>query len=162
MCTFKVLEVFPSCLWKRSNVCLNDDGPFSSFQARLMSISSPYAFRPPGDCWCTVPGLVPTSTVLRLVNTLGLRCKAPVMVAFYLLSFPLTPACPGQSIQRSLQGWMLSIDTCHSGLLISLFTFCSKLIESVRMIASVVWLSTSWGSPMERMSDCFKLEVETI
>ena len=56
-------------------------------------------------------------------------------------SFPFTPACPGQYTRRSFRRWMSTIDTFHSRLPIPIFTFCSKLIESVRMMACVVWLS---------------------
>ena len=53
---------------------------------------------------------------------------------------PLTPACPGQYTHRSFRRWMSNIDTFRSGLPIPLFTFCSKLTESVGMMACVVWL----------------------
>ena len=39
---------------------------------------------------------------------------------------------------RSFRRWMSTIDSFQSGLPIPLFTFCSKLIESVRMMACVV------------------------
>ena len=55
-------------------------------------------------------------------------------------SLPFTPACPGHT-PRNFRRWMLTIDTFQSGLPVPLFTFCSKLIESVRMMACVVWLS---------------------
>ena len=48
---------------------------------------------------------------------------------------------PRQYIDRSLQRWLSNIVTCQSGLPISLFTFCSQLIEPVRTMACVVWLS---------------------
>ena len=50
---------------------------------------------------------------------------------------PLTPACPGQKIQRCLYRWMSKIVTLPS----PLFRFCDVLIESVKMIACTVWLS---------------------
>ena len=56
-------------------------------------------------------------------------------------SFPVTPACPGQYTHRSFRRYMSTMDTLHSGLPIPLFTFCSKLIKSVRMMACVVRLS---------------------
>ena len=55
--------------------------------------------------------------------------------------FPFTPACPRQYTHRSLRRWMSTIDAFQSGLPIPLFTFCSKLIESVRMRTCVVRLS---------------------
>ena len=58
------------------------------------------------------------------------------------LSFPLTPACPGQYTHRILRRWMSNIDTCQSGPPIPFFTCCSRLNESVRMMACVVWLSS--------------------
>ena len=62
----------------------------------------------------------------------------PVLTA---QSGPLSPACPGQCIHRSFWRWMSNIVTCQSGLPISLFTFWSLLIEPVRTMACVVWLS---------------------
>ena len=56
-------------------------------------------------------------------------------------SFPLTLACPGQYIHRSFWRWMSNIYTSQSGLPIPLFTFCNKLIESVKMMACIFWLS---------------------
>ena len=62
--------------------------------------------------------------------------------------------------------WMSTINTFRSGLPIPLFTFCSKLIKSVRMMACVVWLS-----PLETIqrrawvtasTSIVKLEVETV
>ena len=53
-------------------------------------------------------------------------------------SFPFTMACPGQYTLRSFRRWMSTIDTFQSGLPITLLTFCSKLIEPVRMMACVV------------------------
>ena len=49
--------------------------------------------------------------------------------------FPLTPACPGQYIHRCFQRWTSNIDTCQSGLSSALFTFRSRFIESVGMMA---------------------------
>ena len=57
-------------------------------------------------------------------------------------------------------------DTCQSGLPIPFFTLCSKLIESLRMLACVAWLS-----PLEAIqrrvwvtvsTSNFKVEVETV
>ena len=52
--------------------------------------------------------------------------------------------------------WMLTIDTFQSGLPIPRFTFCSKLIKSVRMMACLVWLSP----PVEGMGDYFHLHCQ--
>ena len=48
---------------------------------------------------------------------------------------PFTPACPGQHTHRRFRRWVSTVDTFQSGLPIPLFTFCSKLIASVRMMA---------------------------
>ena len=54
----------------------------------------------------------------------------------------LTPACPGQYTHRSFRSWCRPlVDTFRSGLPNPFFTFCSKLIESVRMVACMVRLS---------------------
>ena len=52
-------------------------------------------------------------------------------------SFLFTPACPVQYVQKNFRRWMPTIDTCQSGLPIPFFTFCSKLIESPRIMACV-------------------------
>ena len=58
---------------------------------------------------------------------------------FIYLSFLLTPGlCQGQYTNRILRRWMSNIDICQSGLPIPLLTFCSRLIESVRMMECVV------------------------
>ena len=81
-------------------------------------------------------------------------------------SFPFTPACAGQYTHRSFGRWMPTFDTLYSGLPIPLFTFCSKLIESVKMMTFVVRLS-----PLEAIqrrawltasTSVVKLEVETV
>ena len=54
--------------------------------------------------------------------------------------FPFTPACPGQYTHKHFRRWMSTIDTFQSGFPIPPFT-SSKLIESVRSMACVVWLS---------------------
>ena len=80
--------------------------------------------------------------------------------------FPFTPACPGQYTHMSFRRWMSTIDTFQSGLPIPLFTFCSKLIESARMMASVVRLSASEAIQrrawVTASTSIVKLEVETV
>ena len=56
-------------------------------------------------------------------------------------SFPQTLACPGLYIHRSIQRWILNIFSCQSGLPMLLFTLCSKLIESMRILACMIWLT---------------------
>ena len=67
--------------------------------------------------------------------------RAALPASLSVPSFSFTPAaCPGQYTHRRFRRWTVStIDTFHSGLPILLFTFCSKLVESVRMIACHVW-----------------------
>ena len=57
-------------------------------------------------------------------------------------SFPFIPACPGQYTTGIFEcGCLPLTHFSKSGLRIPLFTFCSKLIESVRMMPCVVRLS---------------------
>jgi len=60
-------------------------------------------------------------------------------------SFPFTPACPGQYTHRSFRKWMSTTDTFQSGLHIPLFTFCSTLTESVRMMTCRLLRQSSGG-----------------
>ena len=81
-------------------------------------------------------------------------------------SFPFTPACPGQYTNRSFRRWMSTIDTFQSGLPIPFFTFCSKRIQSVTMMACVVRLSpfkaTQGRAWVPASTTIVKLEVETV
>ena len=80
----------------------------------------------------------------------------------YAQSVPFTLACPRQYIHRNFWQWVWSIDTCQSGLLIPLFNFCSKLIESAQ-IAYVVWLSPleaiQWRAWVSASTCIVKLQV---
>jgi len=81
-------------------------------------------------------------------------------------SFPCTPACPGQCTHRSFRRWMSTIDTFRSWLSIPLFPFSSKLIESVKVMACVVWLSPPeekrWRAWVTSSMSIVKLKVETV
>ena len=131
-----IFQKFPQCcLWNSSSVCLIDDSPLSSFQGRLSSASSFNTFSPRWSVvWC--PWLeVSQVSALDLPRSKPLvRVALPASLSAQL--FPFAPACPGQEFLK------VDVDHWHipSGLPIPLFTFCSKLIESVRMMACVVWL----------------------
>lgn len=56
-------------------------------------------------------------------------------------TFSSTPAGPGQYMHMSLQKWLSKNVTYQSGLLILLCNFCKKFIESVKIMACVVWLN---------------------
>ena len=72
-------------------------------------------------------------------------------------SLPLTLASPGQYTHRGLWQWLLNINACQPVFSTPLIIWCSKLIESMRMAAFVVWL-TSGGSPSESMCDYFHFQ----
>ena len=81
-------------------------------------------------------------------------------------SFPFTLAGPGQNIHRSFRRWMWNIDTCQSELPIPHFINCSKLMESVRMMACEVRLSSheaiqrrAW---VTAPTSIVKLKIETV
>ena len=125
------LRSFPNVALKNSsNVGLIDDGPSRKIVERFLLLR----LSPPGDRWCDVFDFVPVVSVSSSWTLQIFRDATRLWWVFfrvYLLSFPLTPACPGQ----------YNIDTCQPGLPISFYTFCSRLIESVRMMACEVWLS---------------------
>jgi len=57
--------------------------------------------------------------------------RAALPASLSARSFPFTPVCPGQYTNRSFGRWMSTVDTFQSGLnSITLFTVCSKLIDS--------------------------------
>ena len=87
------------------------------------------------------PQVLPQATQHFRSSETKAACDGWMPASLSAPSFPLTPACPGQYTHRILRRWMSNIDTCQSGLPIPLFTFCSRLIESVRIMACVVWLS---------------------
>ena len=132
-------EKFPQrCLWNSSSVGLIDDGPLSSFQGRLSSAS------------CFSISLLQVigaqKECLKLLSASDLLRSKPLVKGTFPASpsarpCPFPPACPGQFIHRSFRRWMSTIDTSQSELPIPLFTFCSILIESVRMTACVIRLS---------------------
>ena len=68
-------------------------------------------------------------------------------------SFPLTPACPGQKIHRSLCSQRLCMAVCQSGQPIPDSTFCRRFTESVRMMACVICVS-SWEASHYIASHC--------
>ena len=159
-------------LWNSFNVRLIDDGPLSSFQGRSSSALLFTRLSPPGDRWCNDLGFVPARSVLSSsLNTSDLLRRKPLVrialpASLSAPSFTFTPACPVQHTNSSFRRWMSTTDTFQSGFPIPLFTLCSKLIESVRMMTCVVRLS-----PLEAIqrrawviasTSIVKLEVETV
>ena len=156
-------------LWNGSNVHLIDNGPHPSFQGRSSSTSSFNA-----SLLQVIDGVMSLALCLLVVSRASknisdlLRSKLLERVALPAFlsaqSFPFMPACPGQYSHRGFQRWMSTIDTFQSGLPIPLFTFCSMLVESVRMLTCVVWF-TSWGNPVEDVrafTSIVKLGIETV
>ena len=134
----RLSEVSPTLPLKRLQFSSTDDGPLSSFQVRS-AVSSSFNV----SLLQEINGVMSLALCSQHLNTLDLpRCKPLVKVALPAIlsarSFPFTPACLRQYTHRSFRRWMSTIGTLHSGLPMPLFTFCSKLIESVRMIARVV------------------------
>ena len=145
--------MFPHhCLWNSSSVCLIGNGPLSSSQRRSSSISSFYA-----------SFLLVTNGMMSLT-----LCPHVVSQTPQHLRFSETQAtCDGcfacqsidsdvsfdSSLSRAVHPQEFKkVDVGHwqffTGLSILLFTFCSKLIESVRMMA--------WLLPLEVIQwQCF-------
>ena len=149
-----ISQNFPwPCLWNSVIVHLIDDGLLRSFQGRSSSASSFNA-----SLLQVIDGVMSLALCLLVVSWASknisdlLRSKLLERVALPAFlsaqSFPLMPACPEQYSHRSFQRWMSTIDSFQSGLPTPLFTFCSMLVESVRMLTCVVWF-TSWGNPVE-------------
>ena len=154
-------------------VSVNDDGPLSSFQGRSPSASSFNASLLQAIDGVTSLALCPQVVSVSIFSTLqifrgeasclwGLLCQ-PV----YLLGrFPSLRHVQGSTPTGGFEGGCLPSDAFHSEPPILFFTFCSKLIESVRIMACMVWLS-----PLEAIqrkawvtasTSIVKLEVETV
>ena len=122
---------------------------------------------PPDDRWCDVLGFVPVGSVSSLLTLQifreGSRLGDSLCPQVYLLCrFPSTRHVQGSTPTGGLEGWMSTIDTFRSGLLIPLFPFCSKLVESVRIMVRVVRpspLEAIHSKPQVTASSCFCSEV---
>ena len=134
------LRSFPNVAIKTVSmvVWLIDDGPFSSSQGTSFSSSSFYASFLQAIGGVMSLALCPQAVSQAPHTSDLLRHKLPVMVALpaslSARSFPLTPACPGQYTHRLFLRWMSNMPVWASHSI-----FCSRLIESVRMIACVVF-----------------------
>ena len=94
--------------------------PLKRFQCHSFRLALPFqCLSPPRDRWCDVLGFVPTGSVSSF-STLQIFQEASHLCGLLCppvcLSFPFTPACPGQYTHRSFRRWMSIIDTVHSGL----------------------------------------------
>ena len=152
---------------KCSNVRLTDDGRLSSCQGRSSSASTFHeSFR-----WCDVLGFVPAGSVsssstlqiFREVSHLwGLLCQ----LVYLLGRFPSPRHVQGSTLTGVFEGecWQLTHPSLGFPFYFSLF--CSKLIESVKMMTYVAWLSPL--EAIQRMAwattstSIVKLEVETV
>ena len=139
-------QKFPQrCLWNSSNVCLIDDGPLSSVQGRSSSASSFHASLLQASNGVMSLALCPQVVFRASQHFRPSEKQATCDGCFARQSvcsvLTLHSSMSRQYTHRSLQRWMLTIGTFQSGLPIPLFIFSRKLIESVRMIACVVWLS---------------------
>ena len=124
---------------------------------------------PPSDRWCDVLGFVPTgrvssSSTLQIfqdANHLWLLCL-PVYLLGRLPSLRYAlGSTPTGVLKMDVDHWHSPVSASHS-----IFTFCSKLIESMRMVACVAWLSPlvaiqrrAW---VTATTSIVKLEVETV
>ena len=131
------------CLWNGSNVRLIDDSPLSSFQGRSSNAFLFPRLSPPGDRWCHALGFVHASRVwscstLQIFREAskfwGLLCP-PVCLLGY---FPSLRHVQGITPAGVFGGGCWLFDTVQSWLPIPFFIICSKLIQSVRMMACMV------------------------
>ena len=144
-----VSQEFPQCcLWNSSSVWL------------MMALSLP--FKEDHQALATSSGHVSHLHVMQPVSQAPQHFRSSEMQAtclHYLPVFLLSHFASLWHIQGSTftgisvrSPEFLKVDVenghiCHSGLPTPFFTFCSKLMESVRLTACVVWL-TSWGHPV--------------
>ena len=140
-----ISQIFPQhSFWNSSNVRLIDDDPLSFFHGRSSNASSFHT------SLLQINGVMSLALCLQVVSQapqnfrsseMQVTCEGCFPTSLSAQSFPFPPACPGQYAHWSFRRWMATIDTFQFRLSIQLFTFCSKLIESVRIVACVVWLS---------------------
>ena len=89
-----------------------------------------------------------------------------VLASLSASSFPLTPACPGQQIHRSLCSRRLCMAVCQSGQPIPDSTFCRRFIESVRIMTCVIrashWDASHCIARVTASTSMIRLEVVTL
>ena len=161
----RLSEVSPTLQLNCSNVRLIDDGPFSSFRGTLSSDSSFHAsLLQVIDCVMSF-GFVSTGSDWSSWNKSELQRRKPLVVVGFPASLSarfessmLRTVHPHDSLQVDVEH---RTTTCISH---STFPFFySRLIESVRLMVCVVWLS-----PLEAVqrnaasTSIVKLEVETV
>ena len=133
-----ISQKFPQrCLWNGSNVHLIDNGPLASFQGRS---SSAYSFH--ASLLQAIDGVISLALCHQVVSQASQHFRSSKKQA------TCEGCCAHQSIcsviffhsgmSRAVHPQEFlkvddTINTFQSGLPIPLFTFCSKLIESVRM-----------------------------
>ena len=94
------------------------------------------------------------------------RCDICFALQLSAHSFPLTPACPGQQIHRSLCSRRLCIAVCQSEQSIPDSIFCRRFIESVRMMACEIcasrWETRRCIAYVTAYTSMVRLEVVTL
>ena len=92
------------------------------------------------------------------------RCD--VCCACQSVILPLTWACPGQQIHRRLSSGRLCMAECQSGQPIPYSTFCSRSIESVRMMACIIcvshWEASHCVECVAASTSVVRLEIMTV
>ena len=136
------------CLWNNSSkICLIDDVPLSFLKEdrRMFPLSTPFSPRP-GDRWCDVlgnmhEGSVSSSSILQIFRDAS-HLRWLLWPQVYLLCrFPSLRHVQGSTPTGIFEGGCRPLTHSSLGLPFHRFLFCNKLIESVRMMACVVWLS---------------------
>ena len=132
----------PICAPPRLSVCLIDDGPVSPFQWRSSSASSFHA-----SLLQTINGVMPLPLCPQVVSQASEHFRSSEKQATCDCCFTRQSICSVISLHSGMSRALhqqefskVDVDYRHipSGLPIPLLTFCSKLIESVRMMACVV------------------------
>ena len=135
----------PLCLflWNTSSVHVIDDGSLSSFQERLSSTLSFHTLSPPDDWLRDVLGFVllvvsqaPQHFQCSEAQAMCRLLCSPVCLLISLHSGMYRAVHPHAISKLDIKHWHLPVGV-HNPML------CSKFIESVRMMACVVWLLPS-------------------
>ena len=162
-------EVFPTLPLKWFQ-CLIDNGPLLSFQGRSFSTSSFNA-----SLLQAISGVISLALCPQVVSQASQHFRSSKKQATYEGYFASQSICSIVALHSGMSRVVhpqefSKVDVDHQHILVwashSIFRFCSMLIESVRMMACVVWLS-----PLEAIqrrawvtasTSIVKLEVETV
>ena len=157
------LETVPMFVWLNTDRCRPQ-----RVEIRPLLFSTPLFFRR-SALWYS--GLSMFRKFLKPRSTSTLPSWRPdvifaVLSSLTACSFPLTPACPGQQIHRSLCSRILCMDVYQSQQPIPDSTFCMRFTEFVIMMACVLsasrWKASHCIACVIASTPMVRLEVVTL